>query len=370
MQLKAVVHFAVKDNQNSLLSTYFLQCLQLLHEACRGKNPMIINVNTNGEFLGTNDPSKFRSVARSIVNELRGEGYMVSCGGALWREIHPFLDAHGKIKAKGIDDKIVAIGVLEKQLFREKVLMRCMFAPKVVVELEFHATASGIAMNEGLIDDPPEEYKYEDVYAEPLDPNSEQGKSVRGRRMKSKIHVPNWEGQPKVSYQPTNVSDGRYFWILIEHQGKDEMDNDNPMMHLSGMCDKCEVSPLFSNKYPENKTCANCSANYSLSSYGGYTDETDRQLRVYLAQKTMSIYENDVDWVSYDPNTQLKGFVQDAIRTLLGSPLEKSVSQYGFVRMHPSAAAKMFASSRGHLVITTRHVKTSDSAGESPCSVF
>lgn len=34
--------------------------------------------------------------------------------------------------------------------------------------------------------------------------------------MRSKIHVPNWDGQPKVSDQPAIVSDEKFFWIMIE----------------------------------------------------------------------------------------------------------------------------------------------------------
>lgn len=158
------VHFAVKEPCKAL-NAYFTQCLQKLHDAGRGKNPVIINVNANGEFLNCNDPAKFGRITRAIVHELRSEGYMVSWGGPLWRELHPFIDAHGKIKAKGLADKIVAVGVMEKQLFREKTLMRCMFAPKTVNDLEHMATSSGIAKVEGLIDDPPEEFKYEDVSA-------------------------------------------------------------------------------------------------------------------------------------------------------------------------------------------------------------
>ena len=56
----------------------------------------------------------------------------------------------------------------------------------------------------------------------------------------------------------------------------------------------------------------------------------------------------------------MKGFMQMAIRELINSPLGKAVSQYGFVRMVPSAAAKLFATSRGHLIVTTRFVKMTE----------
>ena len=57
------------------------------------------------------------------------------------------------------------------------------------------------------------------------------------------------------------------------------------------------------------------------------------------------------------PGSQLKGFTQMAIRELINSPLGKAVSQYGFVRMVPSAAAKLFATSRGHLIVTARFAR-------------
>ena len=56
---------------------------------------------------------------------------------------------HGKIKTKGNPDKLIAIGVLEKQLYREKTVMKGMFPPHKV-------------------HDPPDEYKFEDVNAIPL----------------------------------------------------------------------------------------------------------------------------------------------------------------------------------------------------------
>ena len=210
------VHFAIKDLSNEM-TNYFMQCLQRVHDAGRGKNPMIININTSGEFHDCNDPAKFRRITQTIVNELRSEGYVVASGGPMWREIHPFLNPHGRISAKGPSDKIVAMGALEKQLFREKTLMKCMFSSKIIMSLESLATSSGIAMNEGLVDEPPEEYRWEDVNAVPLDENLQQGKTGGGRKVRTKMHVPNWDGQPKASYQPALVSDGKFFWILIEH---------------------------------------------------------------------------------------------------------------------------------------------------------
>lgn len=237
------VHFAMK-NPCEPLNTYFTQCLQRLHDAGRGKNPVIVNVNASGEFLSCNDTTKFKKATRTIVNELRSEGYMVSWGGPMWREVHTFLDVHGKISGKGLTEKHIAVGIMEKQLYREKTL-RCMFAPKTITDLELLATLSGIAkMIEGLVDEPPQEYNYEDVNAVPFGINSQQSGSGRGRKVKPKMHVPHWDGQPKTSYQPTPVSDERFFWITIDHGSRDEMKEDDPMLHLSGLCDYCSVSQL------------------------------------------------------------------------------------------------------------------------------
>ena len=137
----------------------------------------------------------------------------------------------------------------------------------------------------------------------------------------------------------------------------DEAGDDDPMKHLSGLCDSCSIQKLDHGDHPDHKQCPNCSANYTLAQFGGRDDESDRRLRVFLAHKTMNIYEHSEDWVSFDPGSQMKGFMQMAIRELINSPLGKAVSQYGFVRMVPSAAAKLFATSRGHLIVTTRFVK-------------
>ena len=175
------------------------------------------------------------------------------------------------------------------------------------------------------------------------------------------MHVPNWDGQPKASYQPAVVSDGKFFWVIVDHGSMDETGDDDPMKHLSGLCDNCSsIQKLSHGGYPDHKQCPNCSANYTLAQFGGHDDESDRRLRVYLAYKTMNIYERNEDWVSFDPGSQLKGFMQMAIRELINSPLGKAVSQYGFVRMVPSAAAKLFATSRGHLIVTTRVVKMTE----------
>ena len=317
---------------------------------------MIININTNGDFHGCNDPAKFKRITQTLVNELRAGGYMVSSGGPMWREIHPFLDPHGKIKS----DKVIAMGSLEKQLFREKTLMKCMFSSQIIMSLESLATSSGIGKHEGLITDPPAEYRWEHVSAVPLDENTQQGKTEGGRKVKTKMHVPNWDGQPKASYQPNIVSDGKFFWVAVDHTSAEEAGDDDPMKYLSGFCDDCAVKQLNHGEYHDHKHCPNCSANYTLSQFGEYDDESDRRLRVYLAHKTMNIYDHSEDWVSFDPGNQMKGFMQMAIRELLNSPLGKAVSQYGFVRMVPSAAARLFATSRGHLIITTRFVKTKE----------
>ena len=246
--------------------------------------------------------------------------------------------------------------------------MKCMFSSQIIMSLESLATSSGIGKHEGLITDPPAEYRWEHVSAVPLDENTQQGKTEGGRKVKTKMHVPNWDGQPKASYQPNIVSDGKFFWVAVDHTSADEAGDDDPMKYLSGFCDDCAVKQLNHGEYHDHKHCPNCSANYTLSQFGEYDDESDRRLRVYLAHKTMNIYDHSEDWVSFDPGNQMKGFMQMAIRELLNSPLGKAVSQYGFVRMVPSAAARLFATSRGHLIITTRFVKTKE--GESKVAYY
>ena len=133
---------SVKDSCPEI-NSHFMSCLQKLYDAGRGKNSIIININAEGEFLRCQDTPKFKRVTKEIVNELRGEGYLVSWGGPLWRELFPFLDAHGRIKAKGRGDKVVAVAVMEKQLYREKTLLKCMFSPQRVNELDHKATILG-----------------------------------------------------------------------------------------------------------------------------------------------------------------------------------------------------------------------------------
>ena len=52
------------------------------------------------------------------------------------------------VKAKGRGDKVVAVAIMEKQLYREKTLLKRMFSPQRVNELDHKATISGIAKNE------------------------------------------------------------------------------------------------------------------------------------------------------------------------------------------------------------------------------
>lgn len=97
-----------------------------------------------------------------------------------------------------------------------------------------------------------------------------------------------------------------------------------------------------------------------MRAFGEVTEPKDVKIRNFLAHRAMTLYESDPDWSSFDIHTELKGFIQMTIRVLLGSDLGKAISQYGFVRMHPSAAAKMLGSNRGHLIVTTRFQRTSD----------
>ncbi len=351
------VSFSVKDSSTEI-SSYFMSCLQKLSDAGRARNPIVININADGEFLKCHDTTKFKRVTKDIVNELRGEGYLVSWGGHLWRELFPFLDAHGRIKAKGWGEKVVAVAIMEKQLYREKTLLKCMFSPQRVNELDHKATLSRIANNEGLVDEPPDEYRYENVNAIPLDPNSKLGKG--GRKVRAKMHVPNWDNQPKASYQPSVVQDDKFFWTLV-YRGPREESEDDPMVSLSGLCDSCAINgQLDRSDFPDHKECPNCSANYTLRSYGEFTEVSDRKMKVYLAHRAKTLYDGDEDWLSYDPSSDLKGFMKMTIRVLLNTDLGKAISQYGFVRMHPSAAAKLLGTSRGHMIVTTRFKKPSE----------
>ena len=174
------------------------------------------------------------------------------------------------------------------------------------------------------------------------------------------MHVPNWDNQPKASYQPSVVQDDKFFWILV-YRGERDENEDDPMVSLSGLCDSCAIhAQLDRSDFPNQKECPNCSANYTLRSYGESTEASDLKLRVYLAHRAMTLYESDEDWLSYDPSSDLKGFMKMTIRVLLTSDLGKAISQYGFVRMRPSAAAKLFGTSRGHMVVTTRFKKPSE----------
>lgn len=153
---------------------------------------------------------------------------------------------HGKIKTKGNPDKLIAIGVLEKQLYREKTVMKGMFPPHKV-------------------HDPPDEYKFEDVNVIPLDKSQDHGGSERGRKGRPKMHVPNW-GNQQASYQPTTVFDNRFFWVKIEHTVREE--DDDPMAPFTGLCDRCSVNKdLDRDECDINKNYdPNCSANYTLRS--------------------------------------------------------------------------------------------------------
>jgi len=256
------ISFPVKE-AGAELSSYFMKCLQLLADGGKKKNPIIVNINASGEFLNCEDEIKFKRVSKSIVGELRSEGYMVTWGGPLWKELFPFIDAHGRIKSRGTLTRWL-LGALEKQLYREKTIMKCMFPSHRIVAMDHLAASSGIAKHEGLVDDPPEEFKFEDVNAIPLDKKDEHGGSGRGRKVRPKMHVPNW-GNQQPSYQPAPVFDDRYFWVKIEHRDREE--EDDPMASLSGMCDNCSLSQdLDRSVFDSNKTCPNCSANYTLRS--------------------------------------------------------------------------------------------------------
>ena len=113
------------------MSEYFVKCSRLITD--HGANSVVVSINGDGEFLHCSDTVKFRNVAAGILNDLRADGLMVAWSGTLWREVFPFIDSRGKIK-KGttVQEKFLAMAVLEKQLYRKKAIMRCMFpAPKV-----------------------------------------------------------------------------------------------------------------------------------------------------------------------------------------------------------------------------------------------
>ena len=91
------VSFPSKEASTEL-SSYFISCFQSIADAGKRKNPIIVNINANGEFLSCDDAIKFKRVSKSIASDLRSEGFMVTWGGPLWKELFPFIDAHGKIR--------------------------------------------------------------------------------------------------------------------------------------------------------------------------------------------------------------------------------------------------------------------------------
>ena len=172
--------------------------------------------------------------------------------------------------------------------------------------------------------------------------------------------MPNWEDEPKLSAIPKLVNDGKFFWHEIKSFIRD-VDDDDPMSMISGFCEKCEISrSLDDADFPNHKDCANCSANYTLRAFGS-DDPKDINMRIYLAHKAQMEYIDNPEWISYNVGNELMGFIGATIKRLINSDIGKAISQYGFVRMHPSAAAKMFASNRGHLIVTTRFDRALDS---------
>ena len=165
-----------------------------------------------------------------------------------------------------------------------------------------------------------------------------------------------WEDETKLSAVPKLVDDGKYFWHEISNSMM-VIDDDDPMSMLSGFCDMCELrANLDDSDCPNNKSCANCSANYTLRAFGS-DDPKDVEMRIFLAHRSQELYNSDPEWVSFDVNKELMGFIEATIRKLINNNIGKAISQYGFVRMHPSAAAKLLASDRGHLIVTTRFEK-------------
>ena len=338
---------------------YFMDCFEVLSLENQGVNPIIVNINGSGEFLSCRDVEEFQRVSKNIASELRAAGYMVSFNGPMWREVHPFLDSHGELKKGSLQEKQTGISIMEKQLWREKVLFKCMINNQEMSNLDHLATQSGIGSIEGLLDDPPDEYRYEEVNAIPLASGLSETRVPKARN-KTKLHVPNWEDEPKLSAVPKLVDDGKYFWHEINNSVM-EVDDDDPMSMLSAFCDMCELRPnLDDSDFQNNKNCANCSANYTLRAFGS-DNPRDVEMRIYLAHKAQEEYDSDPEWISFDVATELMGFIEMTIRRLINNDIGKALSQYGFVRMHPSAAAKMFASNRGHLIVTTRFERAEDS---------
>ena len=83
----------------------------------------------------------------------------------MWREIHPFLDSHGQLKRGiGLPEKQLGMSVIGKTVVEREGPLQM-----EVSNLDHLAAQSGIGPIEGLLDEPPDEYKYEalDVNAIP-----------------------------------------------------------------------------------------------------------------------------------------------------------------------------------------------------------
>ena len=70
-----------------------------------------------------------------------------------------------------------------------------------------------------------------------------------------------------------------------------------------GFCDGCELrSNLDDSEFPNHKSCANCSANYTLRAFGS-DDPKDVEMRIYLAHRSQEEYNSDLEWISYNVGT-------------------------------------------------------------------
>ena len=121
-------------------------------------------------------------------------------------------------------------------------------------------------------------------------------------------------------------------------------------MHLSGLCDYCSVSQL------DNLTTEDARTARQITHSTRLEDILKRRIGNW------EFTWHTRRWIS-TRMTRTGRHMTPALnsRNSWKWPSEiSSIHQYGFVRMHPSAAAKLFATLRGHLIVTTRCTKISE----------
>ena len=306
--------------------------------------PIAVLILDNGKFHGAD--VKIWDLARRVANRLSNIGALVSTNPSFWRSCSAIVPGTMYPWIRG-EKKDMIFTIMEKYLFRQKILIACGLNPEVTRSLNseaFKTSSNGI--------------NFERLSRCTALPKTI-SESVNNRRAESQTTrdigstgcsdlfagKAGWSDMRMGIVQPEPVYDNETFWMEFL-PGLENM-----------LCQSCEVDTrqIMLQNEGNKGMCLNCSTNSRLREHCGDVVPSKRQAdemmwMATLAARLQVMYEDSDTWKTLKPEHDMLEFLIHAAAhmrsshdklTAMKNDLLKQISHYGGIRLSSSLLQNM-----------------------------